>query len=324
MTDFSRLSLKIDPDHEAERIMGFLRDMFLTKMRKKGAVIGLSGGIDSAVSAALSVRAFGPEKVLGILLPEKESSLLSEKYALLQAQQLGIRTQKVELTPVLEDLGVYSHRYEIVRKNFPEFDPLTWRYKIVLPPDLLDKDRLNVFSLVVQLPDSSEQKKRLSPDDYLQMVAATNMKQRTRMIYLYYFAEKNNYGVVGTTNRTEERQGFFVKYGDGGVDVEPLAHLYKTQVYELAEYLDVPREIIERPPSPDTYTATVSDTEFYFGAPFDLLDPFMWADEHDVPVAEICEVLSLTPEQYDRLKKNVDRKAAATWHFLETPPTVKT
>ena len=294
----------------------------MTKCGFTKVVVGLSGGIDSALSAALSVKALGREKVFGILLPEKESSDLSEKYALMLAESLGIRTAKIDITKTLEELNVYKNRDQIVKRVFPEFNPSTSKYKIVLPQDLLQKDRLNVFSLVVQLRDGSEKKKRLSTPDYLEILASTSIKQRTRMVYLYYYAERNNYAVVGTTNRTEVRQGFFVKYGDGGVDLEPLAHLYKTQIYALSKYLNIPQEILERPPSPDTYSAEVNDTEFYFSIPFDILDPLLWADENNVSPEDICSELSLTEEQFKRVKRNIDRKSAATWHYLQTPPTV--
>lgn len=322
MTALSKDVLKIDPDQEVDRISSFITKTILMDMHKKGAVIGLSGGIDSALSAALCVSALGPDKVLGIILPEKDSSSISEDYALVLADLLAIDTERLDITPVLQNLGAYEKRDHVVRRLFPAFDPATWRYKMVLPQDVLNEDCLNVFSLVVQLPDGSEKRKRLSPKDYLQMVASTNMRQRIRMVLLYYYAEKRNYAVVGTTNRTELRQGFFVKYGDGGVDIEPLAHLYKSQVYMLAKHLGVPSEILKRPPTPDTYTASVSDTEFYFSVPFHVLDPFLWADENNVPPARICEFLSLTEEQYGRLKRNVDRKSKATWHYLKTPPTV--
>lgn len=322
MTEFSKDVMKINAYEETKRISSFIKETILKSMHKKGAVIGLSGGIDSALSAALCVKALGPEKVLGIILPEKDSSSVSEEYALLLAERLGIRTTKIDITPLLERFGVYEKRDRVVGKIFPDFDPVTWLYKIVLPKNLLEKDQLNVFSLVVQLPDGSEKKKRLSAQDYLQIVASTNIKQRTRMVLLYYFAEKHNYAVSGTTNRTEVRQGFFVKYGDGGVDIEPLAHLYKTQVNMIAKHLDIPEKIIKRAPTPDTYTAEVSDTEFYFSVPFDILDPFLWADENDIPVTSICKVLSLTDKQYSRLKRNIDSKAAATWHYLQTPPTL--
>ena len=322
MKEFSKDVLTINVSEETKRISSFITKTILKNMHKRGAVIGLSGGIDSALSAALCVRALGPEKVLGIILPEKDSSSISEEYALLLADRLGIRTEKTDITPILEKSGVYEKRDRVVGKIFPDFDPSTWLYKIVLPKNLLEKDRLNLFSLVVQLPDGSEKKKRFSTQDYLQIVASTNIKQRTRMVLLYYFAEKHNYAVSGTTNRTEVRQGFFVKYGDGGVDIEPLAHIYKTQLYMLAEYLDIPKQIRERSPSPDTYSAEVSDTEFYFSVPFDILDPFLWADENNIPETRICEVLSLTEEQYKRLKRDIDSKAAATWHLLQMPPTL--
>lgn len=322
MREFSKDILAINAHEETERISTFIKEMILKSMHKRGAVIGLSGGIDSALSAALCVKALGSEKVLGIILPEKDSSHVSEEYAHLLADQLGIETEKIDITSLLERFGVYEKRDRVVGRIFPEFKPSTWFYKIVLPKDLLEKDQLNLFSLVVQLPDGSEKKKRLSAKDYLEIVASTNIKQRTRMVSLYYVAEKHNYAVVGTTNRTEVRQGFFVKYGDGGVDIEPLAHLYKTQLYMLAEYLNIPKQIRERSPSPDTYSAEVSDTEFYFSVPFDILDPFLWADENNIPKDRICEVLSLTDEQYKRLKRNVDSKASATWHYLETPPTL--
>jgi NAD+ synthase len=320
--EFSKDVLAINAYEETERISGFIKETILKNMRKRGAVIGLSGGIDSALSAALCVKALGSEKVLGIILPEKDSSSVSEEYAFLLAERLGVKTKKIDITPLLEMFGAYEKRDQVVSKIFPDFDPSTWLYKIVLPKNLLEKDQLNFFSLVVQLPDGSEKKKRLSAQDYLQIVASTNIKQRTRMVLLYYFAEKHNYAVAGTTNRTEVRQGFFVKYGDGGVDIEPLAHLYKTQVDMIAKHLDIPEEIIKRTPTPDTYTAEVSDTEFYFSVPFDILDPFLWADENNIPEARICEALSLTDKQYKRLKRNIDSKAAATWHYLQTPPTL--
>jgi NAD+ synthase len=100
--------------------------------------------------------------------------------------------------------------------------------------------------------------------EYLQIVAASNLKQRTRMSTLYYHAEMRNYAVIGTANKNEHDQGFFVKYGDGGVDIQPIAHLFKTQVYQLARYLGVPEEIQQRPPTTDTYSASCTQEEFSF------------------------------------------------------------
>lgn len=120
----------------------------------------------------------------------------------------------------------------------------------------MDEDTLNVFHLTIVAPDGDEKIKRLSIKEYFQIVAASNFKQRSRMVMLYYHAELRNFAVIGTGNKNEHEQGFFVKYGDGGVDIQPIAHLYKTQVYQLARYLEVPKEIQERTPTTDTYSAT--------------------------------------------------------------------
>ncbi|UCB53041.1 MAG: NAD(+) synthase [Candidatus Zixiibacteriota bacterium] len=311
--------LLIDCEEETRRIEDFIRREVFTNFRKAGAVVGMSGGVDSAVMAALCVRSLGAEKVLGLILPERESSPVSAQYARKHASSLGIPFEEVEVTSHLESLGAYTKRDHLIKKVFPEYGD-GYTFKLVLPQNLLDKDRFNIYSLRIESPDGESRTKRLSVSDYLGIVAASNMKQRTRMIELYYFAERANYLVAGTTNRTEVDQGFFVKYGDGGVDIEPIAHLYKVQVYQLARYLDVPPEIIERTPTPDTFTSEASDEEFYFCLPYDTLDLLLYAKDNNVSLEEITAATGLSEEQIQRAFRDFDAKRKATETFRHMPP----
>ena len=321
MKSFSSEVLKINCDAESKRICEFIRKTVLKDYRRRGVVVGISGGIDSALTATLCVRTFGKEKVFGVILPEKESSPESEVFGRHLAEWLGIKMETIPITPVLERLGVYQGRDAIVRKYFPAFGE-GWKYKMVISKDTLEREGLNIFYLDVVGEDGVAKKARLSLTDYLEMVAATDMKQRTRMMQLYFHAEKRNYIVGGTTNKSELLQGFFVKYGDGGVDMEPIAHLYKTQVFQLAEFLDIPQEIVKRTPSPDTWSAGVSDEEFYFRIPYDLLDLLLYAHEQQIPLEDVSKVLNMPPEKIMRLYKDFDAKNKATWHLRIMPPNL--
>jgi len=320
---FSKDILKIDPEPETRRICTFIQNQAFTKFRRKGAVIGLSGGIDSAVVAELLVRTLSPERVLGIILPEKESNPISETYARKQADKLGIPIEKIDITDQLKTFGVYEKRDEVIKKTFPEFDDC-YIFHISLPQNILEKDRLNYHSITIQDGDKNKKTIRLSGRDWLAISSCQNIKQRTRMINLYYFAEKNNYVVGGTTNKSEVHQGFFVKFGDGGVDIEPIAHLYKTQIYQLARYLGVIEEIINRTPSPDTYSLPVSDQEFYFCLPYQMLDLILYAYENNIPNGEVTNVLNISEAQLSRIYKDIRTKANATWHLRQMPPTLTT
>ncbi len=321
--DFHKNILDIEPRKECDKICEFIKEEVFIHFRREGVVVGISGGIDSALTAALSVRALGKDKVLGVFLPEKESNPISLTYGELLASKLGIRTEKVDLTGALESLGCYSKRDETVKKLFPEYNS-AYKFKIGLPQDLLERNRINYFSLKMTSPKGEEKSTRLSKEALLGIVAATDMKQRTRMLQLYYYAEKNNYLVIGTTNKSEYVQGFYVKYGDGGVDLEPIAHLYKTQVYQLAEYLDIPKEIIERTPSPDTFSAVVSDQEFFFCVPYDLLDLLLYAQENKIPLLKVSQVLNLPEEKIRRAFRDFDQKRKALAHLNQTAPNLLT
>jgi len=319
--DFHKDVLKLDCEREIDRICSFIVH-HVREVKRNGIVVGLSGGIDSALAAALCVKALGRDRVFGLILPEKESSPVSAEYATKHAEKLGIEREKIDITPTLEAFGTYQKRDDLIREVFPEYDS-AWKSKITLPADLLSTESLNFFTLKIDDGKGNIKSARLNKKMLNGIVAATDSKQRTRMMHLYYYAEKMNYMVCGTTNKTEVIEGFFVKYGDGGVDIEPLSHLYKAQVYQLSEHLGVIREIIERPPSPDTWSFEVNDEEFYFRIPYGKLDPLLYAWEHDVPAERVCEVMDLTQEQVNRAWRDFNAKYRATKHLRQLPPTLE-
>jgi NAD+ synthase len=317
---FTRAALEINCPGACQALEEFIRETVLTRLRRQGAVVGLSGGIDSAVAAALAVRALGSDKVLGLLLPETHSSPQSLPLGQKLAETLGIPMLLWDISPILDAAGVYDNQRDAVDRILgPGASEGKW--KLVVPQDVLDQDHFGVYRIVGQSPDGEAVSKRLSREDFRSITAATSMKQRTRMMALYYHAERLGYAVVGTTNRVEASLGFFVKHGDGGVDVEPLADLYKGQVFALARHLGVPQEILDRTPSPDTYSGEVSDEEYYFRMPYDTVDLLLYAYEHAVPIDEVAAAASLDAEQIGRAYRDFERKIAATAHLREMPPT---
>jgi len=316
---FSREVLRIDPRQEAERIEATIRRIVLGDLRRRGAVVGISGGIDSSVVAALCARALGPERVLGLLMPERDSSSDALRLGGLLAGQLGIAHVVEDIAGTLAALGCYDRQTEAVRMVFPEYGE-GWRCKIVLP-SLLEGDRLNVAQLAVTDPEGRERRSRMPPAAYLQLVAATNFKQRTRMTMAYYHADRLNYAVAGTPNLVEYDQGFFVKQGDGAADFKPIAHLYKTQVYALAEYLEIPAEIQARLPTTDTYSLAQTQEEFYFALPFREMDLCLWAADHAVPAGVVASEIGLTAEQVERVFRDIEakRRVSRYLHYVPAP-----
>ncbi len=319
---FSKDDLNINPEAVSTKVQKFIRDSLSDFYGRRGIVIGLSGGLDSAVSAALAVRAIGPEKVIGVLLPEADSNPVSREYGKSVAEDLGIECMEIDLTSVLKEFGVYSKRETVVEKLLPDVAK-PYRFRLVLPQDLLNRDRLNVYYLEV-LPEGGDViRKRLPIKDYLEIMAANDIKQRVRMTTLYYQAEKRHYIVCGTTNRSETMQGFFVKYGDGGVDIEPIAHLYKYQVYQLGKYLQVPQQILSRTPSPDTYSFEVSDEDFYFCLPYDVVDTILYAIENNIGKEEAAQALGLQRDQIKRAWADLAHKIEITRHLRIMPPSME-
>jgi NAD+ synthase len=308
---FSKKALNIDPVVETERIVTLLRQGVHAKLHRQGAVLGVSGGIDSSTVLALCARAFGPERVAAILLPEKESSPDSVTLAQMVADHFQVKTLTDDITGALEGAGCYRRRDEAIARVFPNFGP-GWKAKIVLPGNLLEKETLNVFYLTVTNPAGQDFTERLPLQEYYQVVASSNFKQRTRMAMLYYHAELRNYAVIGTANKNEHEQGFFVKHGDGGIDVAPIVHLWKTQVYQLAQYLGVPEEIAKHTPTSDTYSGGSTQEEFFFRIPFAILDVIWWGYEHQIPNEEIADALEIKVEQVARVIADIQRKRRTT------------
>lgn len=316
---FSAKVLVLEASKEVEKITSAIKTIVSRSFRRRGAVVAISGGIDSSVTAALCVKALGKERVFGLSLPEKESADETVNLSMTLAKHLGIETACENISPLLDAAGCYKRRDDAIREVIPEYGE-GWKCKIVLP-GILDGETLSFFSVIALTPDGREVRRRLSPSAYLGVVAATNFKQRVRKMMEYYYADRLNYAVMGTPNRLEYDQGFFVKNGDGAADLKPIAHLYKTQVYQLAEYLGVPEQIRKRPPTTDTYSLPQSQEEFYFSLPYDKMDLCIYGKNHAYPPEEVAEASGLSVEQLDRVYRDIDTKRRTT-AYLHMPPQV--
>jgi NAD+ synthase len=315
---FSKSDIYLDVQKETDKTVNQLKDDVFHKLKKRGAVVGISGGIDSSVILGLCVHAFGPKRVVGIMMPEHDSNPDSVKLATSLANKFGVEYVVENMSDTLAGFKCYERRDEAIKKVFPEYTS-DYKAKITLSTDILDKDTLNIFHLNIILPSGEEKIERIPVKEYLQIVAASNFKQRSRMCMLYYHAESRNFAVVGTGNKNEHEQGFFVKYGDGGADVKPIAHLFKTQVFQLGEHLGMPDEIQNRVPTTDTYSAEQTQEEFFFRLPFDILDTIWFGWEKGVPAADIASALELKPEQVDNVIHDIKRKIAATEYLRMNP-----
>ncbi len=312
--------LELDHAAEINRIAAWMVATLTNRLHRRGFVIAISGGIDSSVSAALAVRAIGPSKVFGLLMPERDSSGLSTERGRLLATHLGIRHEVVDIAPALDALGCYRQRDEAIRRVFPDYSE-GWKNKIVIAGGMAGG--INFFKLVVADPHGCIEEARLPIREYLQIVAATNFKQRVRKTMDYFHADRLNYAVVGTPNRLEYDQGFFVKLGDGAADLKPIAHLYKTQVYAMAHALGLPAEICSAQPTTDTYTLPQGQDEFYFALPYAQMDLALWAIDHDVSAAELGRDLGMGEVQAARVFDDIRAKRRAAGYLHAAAETIE-
>lgn len=315
---FSNDVLRLDEAAEVARIAARLREILRTDLHRRGLIIAISGGIDSAVCAALCVQAVGKDKVFGLLLPERDSSSDSARRGKMVAEQLGIEYVVEDIAPALEAIGCYRWRDAAIRKVFPDYAS-NWKSKIAIASG--SESKFSYFKIVVQSPDGKVHEARMGAPEYLQVVAATSFKQRIRKTIEFFHADRLNYAVVGTPNRLEYDQGFFVKNGDGSADVKPIAHLYKTQVYALARHLKLPDEICNAKPTTDTYSMPQGQDEFYFALPYDRMDLALWAHNHQVPAAELAGVLGIGPQQAEHVYSDIENKRRTT-RMLHLPPVL--
>lgn len=314
------ISLTIDPAAETERIVAAMREQLRHTLRRRGFVLGLSGGVDSSVCAALAARAVGAQNVLCIFMPENDSDPESLTLGRLVAETFGLASIVEDIGPSLEAMGCYERRDAFIKQIEPEFGP-GWASKIVIA-NALANEGYNISSLVLQRPDGTTEKLRMPSSVYLGIVAATNMKQRTRKQIEYYHADRMNYAVIGTPNLLEYDQGFFVKNGDGAADLKPIAHLYKSQVYQLAAYLGVPEEITSRPPTTDTYQLAQTQEEFYFALPYHQMDQCLYGLNESLPAAVIAASAHLSEDQVLRVWRDIRAKRKATRYLHLGPQLV--
>jgi len=318
MTTLDWHVLDLDLEREADRIAEALRAVLARDLHRRGLVVAISGGIDSSACAALAVRAVGAARVLGLILPERDSSDDSAARAQLLAGHLGIRTETLDIAPVLAAIGCYAARDAAVRNALPAFGD-GWKFKIVIDGGI--EGRVNRFRLVAQSPDGAPHEADLALPDYLAIVAATNFKQRVRKTLEYFHADRLNYAVVGTPNRLEYDQGFFVKNGDGSADVKPIAHLYKSQVYAMARHLGLPARVCDAVPTTDTYSLAQGQDEFYFALPYREMDLALWALEHGVPAATLAGALDIDEARGHAIYEDIRNKRRTT-RYLHLPPVL--
>ena len=311
-----RPDLDLDLDATADRLASGITRA-LRDLGRRGAVVAVSGGIDSAVVAGLCVRALGPQRVLCLRLPERDIGQGASDLGLELAEALGAPTAEESITAALDAAGCYRRRDDAIRSVFPDYEP-TWRHKLVRSPPT---GGVIVFSLVVERPDGTRERQRMPSDAYRALLAATNMKQRVRKLLEYTWADRLGYAVMGTPNFLEYDQGFFVKGGDGLADVKPIAGLYKQQVYALAPLLGVPEFIATRTPTTETFSLPQSQEEFYFGHPHERMDLLVWGERHDLAPEALSPQLEIEAEQVEAAYREIARRREAT-AYLHAPATV--
>ena len=283
--------LWIDSERVSQELETFIKTN-VGNFNREGVIVGLSGGIDSSVVLALSVVALGSGKVSGLIMPERDSSQDSESDARLLAETLDVKVEKVDLTPILGELGIYSH---IPRALFA-------RKKIASAANK------GIYKLYTTLTSQRPLLSGLSGTSSGLLRRANayyRMKHRLRTVLLYSYAERENLLVTGTVNRTEFLIGFFVKYGDSAADITPLLPLYKTQVRQLAKFLHIPDKIINKTPSPDLVPG-ITD-EFAIGIPYEKLDLILLGLDTNMTMKDIAAKAGVKQKTIEYVKELVRR-----------------
>lgn len=305
-----------DLETTVNSITDFIKNEVFEKFQKSGAVLGLSGGIDSAVTCGLCVKSLNPEKILGLIMPERESDPQSQETAENVGKEFNIETKVVDITSILESFGVYEKKENIVKEKFPDFDS-ECKYRVVVPPKL--ESSVGIPYLEILDGKGITHQTKISSSEFLNLTAATSIKHRVRMALLYYHAEKDHLVVAGTTNKSEYMQGYFVKYGDGGSDIEPLVNLYKSQIYQLGKFLNVPNEVISKDASPDVWSYTTNDEEFFYSVPYEIVDLILYGRENNLSINEIQKHSKISIENIEKLLKFQDQKHIKSNHMREMP-----
>jgi len=299
-----------------DSISNFIKNEVFEQFHKKGAILGLSGGIDSAVTAALCTKSLGSKNVVGLIMPEKESDVKSQELAQQIAKRLDIETKLIDISDILESFGVYQNKEKIVKDKFTDFNS-DCKYRVVVPPKL--ENSIGIPYLEILDEHNIQHKLKISSFEFLTLTAATSIKHRVRMTMLYYHGEKNNQAVIGTTNKSEYLQGYFVKYGDGGSDIEPLVNIYKSQIYQIGEFFKMPEEIMKKDASPDVWSFTTNDEEFFYSVPYEIVDAILYARENDLSVNEIQEYSKISIKKIESLLRFQNQKQVKSKHMREIP-----
>ena len=297
-------------------IENFIKEEIFKKLQKRGAVVGISGGIDSAITTAICAKSMGSKQVLGLIMPEKESDPTSQILAKKVAEQFQIETEIIDITSILESFGVYNIKEKIVKEKFSNFNNKC-KYRITVPSKMSNSAGIPFLEILDE--DDKKHQLKMSSSEFLTLTASTSIKHRVRMTLLYYYAEKNNFCVVGTTNKSEFLQGYFVKYGDGGTDVEPLTNLYKSQIYQIGEFLKMPDEILKKDASADVWSFNTNDEEFFYSVPYNIVDLILYARENNITKLEIQKISNLSLEQIESLLQFQNQKQIKSQHMREMP-----